>query len=72
MAELERELGQNAFCRIHRSALVKLEKVRRPELNESAECDVLLSNGTRLRLSRRYRKELQSRLRIPGLRFPND
>ncbi len=72
MAELEQELDQSAFCRIHRSAIVKLEKVRRLELNVSGEYDVLLSNGTRLRLSRRYRKELQSRLRISGLRSPTD
>jgi two-component system LytT family response regulator len=62
MAELEQELDQSAFCRIHRSAIVKLEKVRGLEVNVSGEHDVLLSNGTRLRLSRRYRKELQSRL----------
>jgi two-component system LytT family response regulator len=63
MAELEQELDENAFCRIHRSAIVKLDRVRRLELNESGEYDVLLINGIRLRLSRRYRKELQSRLR---------
>jgi two-component system LytT family response regulator len=72
MAELERDLNQDAFCRIHRSAIVKLEKVRRLQLNESGEYDVLLSNGTRLRLSRRYRKELQSRLGIPGMRSLSD
>ncbi|MGC2398662.1 MAG: LytTR family DNA-binding domain-containing protein [Acidobacteriaceae bacterium] len=69
MAELEQELDQSAFFRIHRSAIVKLEKVRRLELNVSGEYDVLLTNGTRLRLSRRYRKELQSRLsrhRLPN------
>jgi two-component system LytT family response regulator len=68
MAELEQESDQNAFCRIHRSAIVKLEKVQRLELNESGEYDVLLSNGSRLRLSRRYRKGLQARLGIPGMR----
>lgn len=72
MAELEKELDQKAFCRIHRSAIVRLEKVRRLELNESGEYDVLLSNGARLRLSRRYRKELQSRLGILDMRSPND
>jgi two-component system LytT family response regulator len=71
MAELERELDQDAFCRIHRSAIVKLEKVWRLELNESGEYDVLLRNGTKLRLSRRYRKELQSRLGILDLLSPN-
>jgi two-component system, LytTR family, response regulator len=64
MTKLEQELDKDAFCRIHRSAIVKLEKVRNLELNESGEYDVLLRNGTRLRLSRRYRKELQFRLGI--------
>jgi two-component system LytT family response regulator len=71
MAELEQELDEDAFCRIHRSAIVKLEKVRRLELNESGEYDVLLRNGAKLRLSRRYRKELQSRLGIPDMRSSN-
>jgi two-component system, LytTR family, response regulator len=64
MTKLEQELDKDAFCRIHRSAIVKLERVRNLELNESGEYDVLLRNGTRLRLSRRYRKELQFRLGI--------
>jgi two-component system, LytTR family, response regulator len=72
MAELEQELDRDAFCRIHRSAIVKLEKVRRLELNDSGEYDVVLLDGVRVRLSRRYRKELQSRLRIPGSHTPND
>jgi two-component system, LytTR family, response regulator len=72
MTELEQELDHDAFCRIHRSAIVKLERVRGLELNESGEYDVLLRNGTRLRLSRRYRKEVQSRLRISGWHAPNE
>jgi two-component system, LytTR family, response regulator len=71
LAELEEELDRDTFCRIHRSAIVKLEKVRSLELSESGEYDVLLHNGTRLRLSRRYRKALQSRLGISGARGPN-
>jgi two-component system, LytTR family, response regulator len=64
MNELESELDPNAFCRIHRSAIVRLEKIQSLELNEGGEYDVLLSNGTRLRLSRRYRKRLQELLGI--------
>jgi two-component system, LytTR family, response regulator len=70
MAELEQELDKNAFCRIHRSAIVKLERVQGLELNESGEYEVLLDCGARLRLSRRYRQELQSRLGIRDLRAP--
>jgi two-component system, LytTR family, response regulator len=64
MAELDEELDQSVFCRIHRSIIVKLDRVRGLKLNETGEYDVLLHNGTRLRLSRRYRKQLQSRLNL--------
>jgi two-component system LytT family response regulator len=62
MAELDEELDQTVFCRIHRSTIVRLDRVRGMKLNENGEYDVLLEDGTKLRLSRRYRKELQSRL----------
>jgi two-component system, LytTR family, response regulator len=66
MAELDQELDPSVFCRIHRSTIVQLDRVRGLKLNESGEYDVLLNNGTRLRLSRRYRAQLQSRLGRPG------
>ena len=62
MFELERELDPEVFCRIHRSAIVNLDRVRGLKLSKEGEYDVLLENGARLRLSRRYRKLLQSRL----------
>lgn len=65
LAELEQELDQSLFCRIHRSAIVKLDRVRGLKLNENGEYDVLLNTGSSLRLSRRYRKQLQSRLGLP-------
>jgi len=64
MAELDEELDQTVFCRIHRSTIVKLDRVRGLKLNESGEYDVLLEDGTKLRLSRRYRRELQARLSV--------
>jgi len=64
MSELDQELDQGVFCRIHRSTIVKLDRIRSLKLNENGEYDVLLDNGIRLRLSRRYRKQLQSRLRV--------
>ncbi len=62
MADLEQELDASVFCRIHRSAIVNLDRVRGLKLNADGEYEVWLDNGTRLRLSRRYRKQLQSRL----------
>jgi two-component system LytT family response regulator len=67
MSELERELDQAVFCRIHRSTIVRLNLVRGLNSTESGEYDVLLNDGTTLRLSRRYRKQLQSRLSVRGL-----
>ena len=62
MAELEQELDQAVFCRIHRSTIVNLGRVSGLKLSEDGEYDVLLDNGAKLRMSRRYRKELQARM----------
>lgn len=64
LAELERELNPAVFCRIHRSTIINLDRVRRLDLNAEGEYVVLLDNQTSLRLSRRYRKQLQMRLRV--------
>lgn len=63
LAELEQELDPEKFCRVHRSAIVQLDRLERLQTNENGEYDVLLANGARVRLSRSYRKQLQSRLR---------
>jgi len=62
LSELEHDLDPNVFCRIHRSAIVNLDRVRGLKLGEDGECEVSLDGGARHRLSRRYRKELESRL----------
>jgi two-component system LytT family response regulator len=64
LSELEEELDPQAFCRIHRSTIVNLDRVQSLKLNQEGEYDVLLRSGTVLRLSRRFRKQLRSRLGI--------
>jgi len=64
MTELEEELDPATFCRVHRSTIVNLDRVRGLELGEDGEYEVLIENGARLRLSRRYRKELQARMGV--------
>jgi two-component system, LytTR family, response regulator len=64
MTDLEQELDENSFCRIHRSSIINLDRVDRIELNQDGEHDVILNTQTRLRLSRRYRKEFESRLTL--------
>ena len=63
LSDLERDLGKETFIRIHRSIIVNLDRVRGLELHTSGEYEVVLKSHVRLRLSRRFRKELQDRLR---------
>jgi len=66
MAELEEDLDPNMFCRVHRSSIVNLERVQGLKVAEDGEYEILLGNGTRIRLSRRYRKHLETRVGIRG------
>lgn len=68
LKELDEELDPRRFCRVHRSTIVNLDRVSGLSVNDDGEYDVVLQNRTRLRLSRRYRKELQHRL---GVRAAN-
>lgn len=66
MAELEQELDPRIFCRIHRSTIVNLRKVSALKVDAAGEHEVILDSGDKLRLSRRFRKELQLRMREFG------
>jgi len=62
LMELESELDATQFCRVHRAAIVNLERIRSLELKDDGEYEVVLETGARLRMSRRFRRRLQSRL----------
>ena len=64
LADLEQELGPEQFIRIHRSAIVNVDRIRALELQHSGEYEVLMEDGRRLRLSRRCRKRAQSRITL--------
>jgi two-component system LytT family response regulator len=64
ISDLEQDLDADVFCRIHRSTIVNLERVQGLKLGEDGEYRVLIRNGSELRLSRGYRKQLQSRLGV--------
>jgi two-component system LytT family response regulator len=68
LADLEHDLENTVFCRIHRSTIVNLERVRGMTADVEGEHELLLKDGTKLRLSRRYRKQVQERLGVhdPG------
>jgi two-component system, LytTR family, response regulator len=63
LSDLERDLADSQFVRVHRSIIVNLARIRTLELQKEGEYEVVLKSGTRLRLSRRYRKRLRDRLR---------
>jgi len=62
LSDLERDLGEERFVRIHRSIIVNLDRIQGLELRSDGDYEVVLRSGARLRLSRRFRKRLQERL----------
>jgi two-component system LytT family response regulator len=72
MNELESDLDPTRFCRIHRSTIVNLDRVRELRFDSDGDLELVLADGARLRLSRRYRKEVQARLENSGDRNLRD
>jgi two-component system, LytTR family, response regulator len=62
LTDLQQDLGEDRFTRIHRSIIVNLDRIRGLELQEGGEYEVILRSKVRLRLSRRYRKQLEVRM----------
>jgi two-component system LytT family response regulator len=58
MADLEAGLDPTRFARIHRGTLVRVDAVREVIPATHGDYDVVLSDGTTLKLSRRYRARL--------------
>lgn len=59
MAAMESHLDPARFIRVHRSAIVHGDRVRRIESDESGGCVVVLHDGHRVRASRTYRERLE-------------
>lgn len=62
MAAVESELEPAGFCRIHRTAIVNLARVRALVTGDDGELEVVLLDGQRLPTSRRHRATLEARL----------
>lgn len=60
---LETRLDRSEFLRIHRSSIVKLDRITRIEPLANRDCRLTLSDGTHLRVSRTYSKPLHDLLR---------
>jgi two-component system LytT family response regulator len=58
MAQLEASLDPHKFVRIHRSTMVKIDRIKAVQSLGSGDQIVTLTNGARLTLSRSYRKKL--------------
>ena len=65
---LESRLDTNLFLRIHRSAIVRLNRIASVSSLPNRDCAVTLSNGTSLRVSRTYSDHLRKLLRNTALR----
>jgi two-component system LytT family response regulator len=62
LSELEQDLGDGKFIRIHRSIIVNLDRICGLELQNGGDYEVVLESKNRLRLSRRFRKRLLDRM----------
>jgi two-component system LytT family response regulator len=66
MKDLERELNPAEFIHIHRSTLVRLARIREIQPYFQGDSVVVLHDGTRLKLARGCREQLETALgRLP-------
>jgi two-component system LytT family response regulator len=62
MSELEARLNPARFVRVHRSAIVNLDRIRELQPWFRGDYKVVLHDGTELTLTRGHREKLESRL----------
>jgi two-component system, LytTR family, response regulator len=62
LSELAERLDPVRFIRVHRSAIVNIESILRLEPISHGEFEVVLKDGSRSRISRTYRSQLEKRL----------
>ncbi len=65
MNGMEAKLRPDKFMRIHRSTIVNLDRVKEVQPWAKGEYVVIMRDGTRLIMSRRYRERLNERLNKP-------
>jgi two-component system LytT family response regulator len=61
MNEIETQLEGLSFARIHRSTIVNIDRLTEIRPSPHGDFQVVLDNGTALRLSRAYRDHLLPR-----------
>lgn len=60
MDEIEKQLDPRQFFRVHRSAIVNLDRVREIHPLFRGDCALVLADGRRLKLSRSRRKDFEA------------
>lgn len=58
LTELESRLPADRFARVHRSTIVNLDRVKELQPESHGDLVIILADGTKVRLSRRYRDRL--------------
>ncbi len=66
MAALERALDPRQFVRVHRSTIVNVDRIKKIQPWFKGEHVVVLHDGTKLSLSRKYRERLDQRWNVTG------
>jgi two-component system, LytTR family, response regulator len=64
MLAMEKRLEPYGFQRIHRSAIVNLDKICKLMAAENGDYEVFMTNGLTLKIGRNYREALFSRMKI--------
>lgn len=64
MQNLENQLDPARFFRIHRSAIVQLDRVDALLKSPGGDCEVQLKSGAKIRIARSRREELEKRLAV--------
>jgi len=62
---LEQRLDPQHFLRIHRSAIVRVERITRIDPMANRDANLTMWDGTEIRVSRRYASALKGMLRYP-------
>jgi two-component system LytT family response regulator len=64
MDRIEKKLDPTAFVRLRRSTIVRINQIKELHPASKGEFEVVLNDGTKLSSTRRYRKNLQTVLKV--------
>jgi two-component system, LytTR family, response regulator len=67
LSQLEAQLDPTQFARVHRSAIVRLDRVKSLSRRHNGDCDLILADGSKVVLSRTFHERLVDQLDLPNL-----